>query len=115
MLEGKEVYGRRVAQSVLDQLAPEVKSLQAKAAHADLAKQQAAAADKARRDAELRFAQREKLLQVEREKVANEKSRFSKLQLLVANGGQALSEYQADIRAKLNVIRERQKQKGVER
>lgn len=108
LLEGKEAYGRRVAQSVLDQIGPEVKSLQAKAAHADLAKQQAAAAEASRRDAELRFAQREKLLQVEREKAANEKSRFSKLQLLVANGGKALSDYQAEIRAKLDKIRERQ-------
>jgi hypothetical protein len=109
MLEGKETYGRRVAQSVLDQLGPEVRSLQAKAAHADLAKQQAAAADMARKNAELRFAQREKLLQVEREKAENEKSRFSKLQLLVANGGKALSDYQAEIRAKLDKIRDRQK------
>jgi hypothetical protein len=108
MLEGKETYGRRVAQSVLDQLGPEVRSLQAKAAHADLVKQQAAAADMARKDAELRFAQREKLLQVEREKAANEKSRFSKLQLLVANGGKALSDYQAEIRAKLDKIRVRE-------
>lgn len=113
MLEGKEAYGRRVAQSVLDQLGPEVRSLQAKAAHADLAKQQAAAADKARKDAELRFAQREKLLQVERDKAEKEKSKSSELRLLIANGGKALSDYQVQLRTKLNEIRARTK--GVER
>lgn len=107
LLEGKETYGRRVAQSVLDQIGPEVKSLQAKAAHADLAKQQAAAAEAGRRDAELRFAQREKLLQVERDKVKDQQTKLDQIRLLVVNGGERLALFQAELRKKLDQVRDR--------
>src|SRR5450830_1074488 len=39
LLEGKDTYGRRVAQSVIEQIGPELNSLRAKAAHTELAKQ----------------------------------------------------------------------------
>lgn len=107
LLEGKEAYGRRVAQSVLDQIGPEVKSLQAKAAHADLAKQQAAAAEAGRRDAELRFAQREKLLQLEREKVKEQQTKYDQIRILVANGGERLALFQAELRKKLDQVKDR--------
>jgi hypothetical protein len=113
MLEGKESYGRRVAQSVLDQIGPEVKSLQAKAAHADLVKQQAAAADRARRDAELRFAQREKLLEAERQQVKLHKTLASDLRSKILQGGKVLADYQAHLRAKMLEIQARTK--GVKR
>lgn len=125
LLEGKETYGRRVAQSVLDQMAPEVVALRAKAAHTDLAQQQAAAAEKARQEAELRFAQRERLIQVEREKAKERdeqlekyKGERSRLRLLIANGGDALVRYQAELRAKLDKARDtltKQRSQGVER
>jgi len=116
LLEGKEAYGRRVAQAVIDQAGPRMAQLQAKAAHADLAKQQAAAAEKARADAELRFAQRERLIQVEREKVAERDKEIRGLKLIVANGGQKLVEYQVALRAQLDKVKARLAQsKGPER
>jgi hypothetical protein len=98
LLEGKETYGRRVAQSVLDQMGPEVISLQAKAAHADLAKRQAAAAEKARADAELRFAQRERLLELERGKVAEHAKQLNTLKAILVNGGEKLVQVQNELR-----------------
>lgn len=98
LIEGKETYGRRVAQAVIDQVGPRMSQLQAKAAHADLAKQQAAAAEKARADAELRFAQRERLIQVEREKLAAKEKEVKAFKLALYNGGEMLAKVQKEVR-----------------
>ena len=107
LLEGKETYGKRVAQSVLDQIKPEFASLQAKAAHADLAQRQAVAAEKGRQDAELRFAQRERLLQLEREKVAAKEKQLDLFRNLVANGGDNLIELQTKLRQHYEKLQEK--------
>jgi uncharacterized coiled-coil protein SlyX len=107
LLEGKETYGKRVAQSVLDQIKPEFASLQAKAAHADLAQRQAVAAEKGRQDAELRFAQRERLLQLEREKVTTQEKQLDLFRNLVANGGDKLLELQTKLRQHYEKLRDK--------
>lgn len=123
LLEGKEAYGRRVAESVIEQVAPELVVLRAKAAHTDLAQQQAAVAEKGRQEAELRFAQRERLIQVERDKVKEKDIQLAKvtdvasaLRNLIAKGGEALLQYQTHIRLKReNALEVKQRLKGVQR
>lgn len=123
LLEAKEAYGRRVAESVIEQVAPELVVLRAKAAHTDLAQQQAAAAEKGRQEAELRFAQRERLIQVERDKVKEKDIQLAKvtdvasaLRNLIAKGGEALLQYQTHIRLKReNALEVKQRSKGVQR
>lgn len=111
LIEGKEAYGRRVAQAVVDQVKPRMAQLQAKAAYADLAKQQAAAAEKARADAELRYAQRERLIQVERQKVEAKHKEILDLKTVLYNGGAKLVEKQAEIRQHYEKLRAKQVQK----
>ena len=105
LIEGKEAYARRVAQSVLEQMAPEINSLRAKAAHADLAKQEAAAAASARQGAEYRASQSERLLQLEREKVKERQTKLDQIRLMVANGGERLAQFQAELRKQLDKVR----------
>lgn len=107
MLEGKESYGRRVAQSVVDQVNPEITTLRAKAAHTELAKQQAVAAEKARNDAQVRALQQEQLLQLEREKGRERQAKLDELRLLVANGGEHLMQFQTELRKKLDQVKGR--------
>lgn len=109
LVEGKEAYGRRVAQAVVDQVSPRLAQLQAKAVQADLAKQQAAAAEKARADAELRYAQRERLLEIGREKLNFAEEQIKKLQSAIYKGGEKLAKLQADLRAHVD------RAKGVQR
>jgi len=111
LIEGKEAYGRRVAQAVVDQVGPRMSQLQAKAAHADLARQKAAVAEKARADAELRFAQRERLIQVEREKVATKIKEVQALQLALYNGGDQLVQKQVEVRAYYDNLKSKHLQK----
>jgi hypothetical protein len=107
LLEGKDTYGYRVAKSVLEQMGPEVNSLRAKAAHADLAKQQAAAAEKSRQGAEYRAAQSERLLQLEREKGKERQAKLDQIRLVVANGGERLAQFQVELRKALDKVKDK--------
>lgn len=111
MIEGKQAYGRRVAQAVIDQVGPRMEQLQVKAAHADLARQKAAASEKARADAELRFAQRERLIQVEREKLAVKVKEVQALQLALYNGGDQLIQKQVEVRTYYDNLKSKHLQK----
>lgn len=112
LVEGKEAYGRRVAQAVVDQVGPRMAQLQAKAAHADLARQKAAAAEKARADAELRYAQRERLLEVGRQKLNHAEDQIKKFQSAIYRGGEKLDKLQSDLRAHIDKAK---REKGIQR
>jgi hypothetical protein len=107
LLETKDTYGRRVAQSVIEKIGPELNSLRAKAANADLARQQAEASEKARQNAELRFAQRERILQIEREKVVDKDKQLNSLKALLVNGGDKLIQFQNQLRQHYEKLREK--------
>jgi hypothetical protein len=111
LLEGKDSYGRRVAESVIEQIGPELNSLRAKAAHAELAKQEAKAAAQARDRAKLLLDQRDNLVTVEREKASKMALAVRQMQTLIANGGARLQEFQTDLRAQLDKARVKQEEK----
>ena len=121
LLEGKEGYGKRVAQSVIDQVNPELIALRAKAAHTDLAQQQAQAAEQAMARSEAYAKQQAEALKREREKGAAEvqvlKERGRELVGVIANGGDKLVQLQAELRKQLDQNRQLQvkKSKGFER
>ena len=65
--------------------------------------------EKARADAELRYAQRERLLEIGREKLNFAEEQIKKLQSAIYKGGEKLAKLQADLRAHVD------RAKGVQR
>lgn len=112
LLETKDSYGRRVAQSVIEKIGPELNSLRAKAAHADLAKQEVKAAVQARDQAKLLLDQRDNLVKVEREKASKMTLTARRLQDLIAKGGAPLQELQTALRAELEKGQVKQQDQG---
>jgi hypothetical protein len=102
ILESKEVYGERVAKSVIAQLSPELVTLRAKAQHTDLAQEQVKIAAQAKAQVELQLAQRDTQLKIEREK--HKALRESSLDLMhkVARGGETLVKLQEAFRERLS-------------
>lgn len=115
LLEGKDTYGRRVAESVIEQIGPELNSLRAKAAHAELAKQEAKAATQARERTKMLLDQRDNLVTVEREKASKMALAVRQMRTLIANGGAALQEFQTELRAQLDKARVKQQDHGRDR
>ncbi len=113
LLEGKEAYGQRVAKAVLEQIAPELVALRAKAQQTDLAQQQVKVAEQAKAQAELSFQQRENLLKVEREKVKDSAEKTKDLIQTIARGGEPLAKLQAAFRDRIE--QSKQKDKGISR
>lgn len=101
LLESKDTYGQRVAKAVIEQIAPELISLRAKAQQTDLAQQQAKVAELAKAQAELQFKQRENLLKIEREKVRDSAEKNKELIQTIARGGEPLAKLQAAFRERI--------------
>jgi len=101
LLEGKETYGRRVAEAVIAQVEPELIVLRAKAQQTTLAEQRSSAAEQRQRQAELLYQQRENLLQVERGKVKVMAEKQKELMHAIARGGEALEKMQASFRERI--------------
>lgn len=115
LLEGKEAYGQRVAKAVIEQIAPELVALRAKAQQTDLAQQQVKVAEQAKAQAELQYRQREKLLQVEREKVKDLAEKQKDLIHTIAKGGEPLNKLQAAFRERIEQAKEQKRDKGMSR
>lgn len=115
LLEGKEAYGQRVAKAVIEQIAPDLVVLRAKAQQTDLAQQQAKVAEQAKAQAELQYRQREKLLQVEREKVKDLAEKQKDLIHTIAKGGEPLNKLQAAFRDRIEQAKEQKRDKGMSR
>lgn len=87
-------YGQRVAQSVIDQLQPTFKALQAKAQHTDIAKQQVEAAERARKAAEATAAaERNNALRLA-EVAAEATQKANDVMTVVFKGGEGLAKLQ---------------------
>ena len=107
LLESKAAYGVRTAQAVIDQMEPEVAILRAKADQVALAENRAIVAEQRRKEAEILYLQREKLLRLEVEKV-NELTRSERnLKVAIANGGEPLLQLQKEIRERLDNARQK--------
>jgi hypothetical protein len=102
-----------VAKAVLEQIAPELVALRAKAQQTDLAQQQVKVAEQAKAQAELSFQQRENLLKVEREKVKDSAEKTKDLIQTIARGGEPLAKLQAAFRDRIE--QSKQKDKGISR
>jgi len=103
LLEGKETYGRRVAEAVIAQVAPELTVLRAKAQQTMLAEQRSSVAEQRQRQAELHYQQRENLLQVERDKAKVLAEKHKELMHVIARGGEPLEKMQASIRERIEL------------
>lgn len=103
LLEGKEAYGQRVAESVIQQLAPEMLATRAKAKQADLDRQ-------AKTALELTLKQREKQLQGEREKTKQNEAQIGELLRVVARGGEDLAGLQRELQEKFEQAKQRREQ-----
>ena len=112
LLETKETYGRRVAESVIAKIGPELNSLRAKAAHAELAKQETKAAVHARDQAKHLLDQRDNLVKVEREKASKTALVARQLQDVITKGGAPLQELQIALRARLEKDKVKQRDQG---
>jgi hypothetical protein len=96
--ESKQAYGERVAQTVLDQLAPEVLILRAKAQQTDLALQKAKVAEQGKALAEVQLQRQESRLRTE-QKIARDKTEKAKeLINIVFKGGEPLVKLQEEIK-----------------
>lgn len=113
LLEGKETYGRRVAEAVIAQVAPELTVLRAKAQQTMLAEQRSSVAEQRQRQAELHYQQRENLLQVERDKAKVLAEKHKELMQVIARGGAPLEKMQASFRERIELGKaERQRVRG---
>lgn len=113
LLEGKETYGRRVAEAVIAQVAPELTVLRAKAQQTMLAEQRSSVAEQRQRQAELHYQQRENLLQVERDKAKVLAEKHKELMQVIARGGEPLEKMQASFRERIELGKaERQRVRG---
>jgi hypothetical protein len=96
--ESKQAYGERVAQTLLDQLAPEVLILRAKAQQTDLALQKAKVAEQGKALAEVQLQRGESRLKTE-QKIARDKTEKAKeLIKIVFKGGEPLAKLQEEIK-----------------
>ncbi len=117
-LEGKQTYGHRVAESVVNQLASELLSLRAKARQTDLAQQQTKVAKQGEEEAKSQYRQRNILLEIEREKLRNLVDKQKELVRTIASGGEPLAKLQAHFREGVERLKqdmERSKQHDIER
>lgn len=113
LLEGKETYGRRVAEAVIAQVEPELTVLRAKAQQTTLSEQRSSVAEQRQRQAELHYQQLENLLQVERSKAKAMAEKHKELMHTIAQGGQPLEKMQASFRERIELGKaERQRGRG---
>jgi len=115
LLEGKDGYGQRVAKAVIEQVAPELTALRAKAAHTDLAQQQAQAAEQARARSEAYAKQQAAALKAEREKAKELAEQQRELIQAIARGGEPLAKLQAAFRDRIEQAKEQKRDKGMSR
>lgn len=109
--ESKKTYGERVAKAVINQWAPEVLTLRAKAQQTDLALQKARVAEQGKALAEMQLQQGEVRLRAE-QKVARDKMEKAKeLITIVIRGGEPLAKLQEEIKKK----QEQEKDRGRDR
>ncbi len=106
-LESKEAYGCRVAKSVIEQMAPELVTLRAKAQYTDLAQQQAKIAEQAKSQAERQLKHQESLFRVEQEKVRESVKQTKELIHRITQGGEPLAQLQVALSNRVEQARQR--------
>ncbi len=105
--ESKQTYGERVAQTVLDQLAPEVLILRAKAQQTDLALQKAKVAEQAKTLAQMQLQRGESRLRTEQKITQDKMEKAKELINIVVKGGEPLLKLQEEIKRQHQKNRDR--------
>lgn len=101
LVEGREAYGKRVAQAVINQVGPDMNVLKAKATQVDLAEKKAAAAQRSHQLVATALKQQDHMMGIERAKTKAAIEKSNELRYLIANGGEPLVQAQTVLRQKI--------------